>query len=625
MKKQTRLLLCFLTILLALGLSACSGNGENPAESTGADSRPEESTASTTDNKTEKPGDDSDEGTTGTETSGAETGGEETTEQDPLSDVMKRLLSDDERLTPFDRDRVKTTVNVVDKGVKANDVSAADRNLTLINRLISSAGEYTEIYFPAGTYYIAPTRLSGGIRLEGKKNILLRGENATLVNTSYSSRNGKNTAFYNTGNLLRTYGCENVTVEGLTLDYLVHTTAEGTVEKIEGGYTYIRLYGDWYTAEGKTPLSGGELPFCVNLIGADGIPTSEWYLDMSKDILLEKQEDTLFRISGSYGKKGDRISVRLGSSAFAQATLLFERTAGLTVRDVTVNSCPGTVCMVPAGNRDFRFERYTVKTAASSPLYFAANADSIHTSGLRGKLELIDCVFDGLGDDALNIHSMLAGISALNGTQLTVTNAASGGAPDALWCQKGDTLEFFDAKMRSLGTATVVSFSGSALLVDTLPGGVDTTCSIQNVSSTPDTYISGCSVRHGRARAFLLQTKNAVITDCTFSDLRLPAVIIAPDFDDWHEAGFGENILIRNSSFTRCGADAVCRSYGAIYISGCHDFKTFPANGVIGHGNITVLGNTFTDCPTYAVYRRSVRNLIFRSNTVTGCRGEIGK
>ena len=46
---------------------------------------------------------------------------------------------------------------------------------TLINRLISSAGEYTEIYFPAGTYYIAPTRLSGGIRLEGKKNILLRG------------------------------------------------------------------------------------------------------------------------------------------------------------------------------------------------------------------------------------------------------------------------------------------------------------------------------------------------------------------------------------------------------------------------------------------------------------------
>lgn len=355
MKKQTRLLLCFLTILLALGLSACSGNGENPAESTGADSRPEESTAGITDNTTEKPGDDSGEGTTGTETSGAETGGEETTEQDPLSDVMKRLLSDDERLTPFDRDRVKTTVNVVDKGVKANDVSAADRNLTLINRLISSAGEYTEIYFPAGTYYIAPTRLSGGIRLEGKKNILLRGENATLVNTSYSSRNGKNTAFYNTGNLLRAYGCENVTVEGLTLDYLVHTTAEGTVEKIEGGYTYIRLYGDWYTAEGKTPLSGGELPFCVNLIGADGIPTSEWYLDMSKDILLEKQEDTLFRISGSYGKKGDRISVRLGSSSFAQATLLFERTAGLTVRDVTVNSCPGTVCMVPAGNRDFRF------------------------------------------------------------------------------------------------------------------------------------------------------------------------------------------------------------------------------------------------------------------------------
>ena len=84
---------------------------------------------------------------------------------------------------------------------------------------------------------------------------------------------------------------------------------------------------------------------------------------MSKDILLEKQEDTLFRISGSYGKKGDRISVRLGSSSFAQATLLFERTAGLTVRDVTVNSCPGTVCMVPAGNRDFRFEHSHQRSA----------------------------------------------------------------------------------------------------------------------------------------------------------------------------------------------------------------------------------------------------------------------
>ena len=54
---------------------------------------------------------------------------------------------------------------------------------------------------------------------------------------------------------------------------------------------------------------------------------------------------------------------------------------------------------------DFTFEAFNIRPPKGSHAICPANADGIHVIGLTGYLYLKDCHFDGLGDDALNVHS----------------------------------------------------------------------------------------------------------------------------------------------------------------------------------------------------------------------------
>lgn len=177
--------------------------------------------------------------------------------------------------------------------------------------------------------------------------------------------------------------------------------------------------------------------------------------------------------------------------------------------------------------------------------------------------------------------------------------------------------------MKSLGTAVVESYSNIFLYVDKVPDGVDNKCMMQNVSYAADTYISGCVSENIRGRGFLLQTKNAVITDCVFRNLSLPAILISPDFYYWNECGFVENLLIRNCEIENCNTLAENSSFGSVFIGAAHGLKDTIDVDFPGHGNISVIGCSFKNCPSFAVRRRGVKNFIFTDNTVTNCAGEV--
>jgi hypothetical protein len=60
---------------------------------------------------------------------------------------------------------------------------------------------------------------------------------------------------------------------------------------------------------------------------------------------------------------------------------------------------------------------------------------------------MIDCHFDGLGDDALNIHGLAAAIIqvAEDGKSIVCAEKHGHGLPDR-WTEGGDTLTVYDAK-----------------------------------------------------------------------------------------------------------------------------------------------------------------------------------
>lgn len=516
------------------------------------------------------------------------------------------------------------TVDVTAHGVVPGDPDAAVENKRIVNQLIADAGKGTAIVFPAGVYYLAADK-TGCIGVPGKEDMILYGEGAKLINVSFTPIMEPNTEKAELHNFFWTHSSKNVTIEGFELDYLMHTCADGTITDVKNGYTYFTVFPEFVTGD-KPALTGGELPRCVNIFTADGEPGDEYYLDMSKGIRLEKVDDgqpDTFRIQGSYGKKKQCLSVRFSSSSYTSPMIQFASTEGVTVRGVTVRSNGGVVCYCDSDVTDLWFDRVTVAPYDDSQQFFATNSDVLHATGLRGRLDVTDCTLVGLGDDAVNVHTRLNRVGSVDGSTIYAYSKGTDHAPGAEWIHAGDRVRFFDPDCRRAGEATVLSYQDGYMTVDSLPDGIGDGWTFQNLTFCPITRIRRCTVSRARARAFLIQTAEALIEDCTVENLRLSAVIISPDFDDWYEAGFSDHVIIRGNTFANCCLNAGSGEVGVILISGCHDRHAFPADDVESHKFVSVTGNTFLDCRRqYAVYARSLEKLEWNDNIVTGCRGE---
>lgn len=507
----------------------------------------------------------------------------------------------------------KTTINVTEHGVSAGNLSAASENTKKLNKLINDAAENTVLSFPKGVYY-----LDGSIVLQGKKNITLKGDSARLINTSYNPADGADSTKYTKSNIIGLSGCENITIDGFSADYLFHTSADGVIKSHENGKTYVTVFDEFVSGD-KKPLSGGEYVFAANYFDSYGtVQSDEAYFGAK----LEAAGSKLFCIEGTLGKVGQQITLRFSSGTYAAPMVYISCVNGLTVKNFSVNSCPSAVFYAPSGSEDFSFENVTIAPADGSRAFLGTNEDCIHIKGLRGTLTIKNCSFVGIGDDALNVHSRIAPVNKTDGNSVTSLDAFYNTSLSDDWGKSGDTVLFYDKNYKELGTATLKSIKGGKLTFDSLPSGVDNSCFMQNLAFSPETTVSGCKVERGRARGFLLQTKKATVKNCSFKNLRLPAILVSPDFDSWYEGGFADDVLIENCVFEKCALHEMLKSAGVVMVTECHDFKTLVPDGVQPHKSVRLINNTFTDCPSYALYAHAVQKVVFDGSTVTSCGGK---
>lgn len=202
----------------------------------------------------------------------------------------------------------KTTINVTEHGVSAGNLSAASENTKKLNKLINDAAENTVLSFPKGVYY-----LDGSIVFQGKKNITLKGDDARLINTLYNPADGANSTKYTKSNIIGLSGCENITIDGFSADYLFHTSADGIIKSHENGKTYVTVFDEFVSGE-KKPLSGGEYVFAATYFDSYGtVQSDEAYFGAK----LEAAGNKLFCIEGTLGKVGQQITLRFSSGTYA--------------------------------------------------------------------------------------------------------------------------------------------------------------------------------------------------------------------------------------------------------------------------------------------------------------------
>ncbi|MBQ5890556.1 MAG: hypothetical protein IIW73_06370 [Clostridia bacterium] len=420
--------------------------------------------------------------------------------------------------------------------------------------------------------------------------------------------------------MVKASNCTNLTIKGLNFDYQDYTSVSGTITATAGDSITIQLDDKFLDGSYKNALTGGEFIQCLNQLDDNGTPVCEHFTTNTSSGFTGTLSGNKYTITGNgggswyYFSVGKTLVVRFSLGTGAVPAFQLTSVKGLTVEDVNVYSTPADVFYCTGSNSDYSFTRLNVGPKADAPTYWGSNVDGIHLLGISGEIKIDNCSFKGMGDDALNSHSRAAKVTGTGTNSATIVDGWSSGSLESTWGSAGDVVRFYKDDWTLLGTATISSFSGTSLKVDSLPSGVTSGCFVQNTKFMPKITIKDTLVDGSRARAFLIRSENVSITGCTVKNTRLAAVIMAADISTWYEMGPSANVTIDNNLFQNCCVSKVNSNYGVVAIKGCDDGGGDNyAAGV--HNNITITNNVFNGSGASSIYASATDGLTIKGNT----------
>ncbi|MBQ9085957.1 MAG: hypothetical protein IJY47_02090 [Clostridia bacterium] len=216
-------------------------------------------------------------------------------------------------------------------------------------------------------------------------------------------------------------------------------------------------------------------------------------------------------------------------------------------------------------------------------------ADAVHLISCSGKVEIVNSVFEGMKDDALNIHGNYYTVQSVSENIIhaklnTDIQAHPGVNAHYKMFDKGDTVAIYNGSTTvSKRTMSVeqVYISGDFTLDLYVSGNtsdLQVGDTIENLSAQADLHIKNC--RFGKAGTNLrLQTRGRIlIEDCECSLL----LALTGDKNYWYEGSPVTDLTIKN-----------CRFVGKrAYIYAMSEFHVCPESPYY-HSGIKVIGNIF--------------------------------
>jgi hypothetical protein len=189
-----------------------------------------------------------------------------------------------------------------------------------------------------------------------------------------------------------------------------------------------------------------------------------------------------------------------------------------------------------------------------------------------------------------NVHGNFIVLSAINDNQATYINEGGAGwVGSSPTMMVGDAVEFYSrGNLGVLGHGTITSATNSTVtFASAIPPGValyDMFLSTTRVSSLAAT---GCFFGNSNARGMVISAIGVTITNCTFANLTLTAVLFAEggcgaEAGDYTEGPFSSNVLIQNNRFVDANtidqeSSTAINNHGMIQVCAC-----VPLNSVCG-------------------------------------------
>lgn len=238
-------------------------------------------------------------------------------------------------------------------------------------------------------------------------------------------------------------------------------------------------------------------------------------------------------------------------------------------------------------------------------------ADAVHLVSCFGKVEILNSVFEGMKDDALNIHGNYYTVKSISGNVINAklnTDIQANPAVNAHYKMfgSGDTLAIYKGSTTILKqklTVEKVEVTGDFTADLSCVGDLSALCegdTIENLSVQADLHVKNC--RFDRAATHLrLQTRGRVlIEDCKCS----LEILLSGDKNYWCEGSPINDLTIKNCRFSGNRGMIVANPSFEI----CSESPYY-------HSGIKIIQNTF-DTNT-ALNLSNCRDILFEDNTTT--------
>ena len=466
-------------------------------------------------------------------------------------------------------------------------------------------GEYGEN--PEGTMFSPDFAYSEGVSLEGQRGSRIYAAGATLLIDGFMEP-------------LTLKNCENITVSGLTIDHKRKPYSMGRIvsqqwsDKTAGNGSLIVEFGAEYPMNEKIPMPR----YALYDAYANRLVHYDEYRMVGREYLGENR----FRVFVE-GMHFDAVGMdfTVWHTFHYRPAILIENAVNTVLENVTINSQPG-MGIVAHRSRDIYIDGLRVVPSVGAHL--STNTDATHFTSCKGTVRIENSVFDGQGDDSVNIHTYYHMVERTGEKTCTIrllsptkTHSQTADYPD-----EGDVLELTDmnslsivktyrVKSRKMGKTL---WESELVLDEPLPQDC-TGMAFANATQSARLEFVNNFCRSHLARSILVKTKQALIEGNTIMDVVGTGIYVAAEAW-WHEGiCTTEDVVIRRNRVLHCGRTdngARKRSSGGICVT-----IDAPQPGQATHRYVVIEDNDI-DCPDapHGIYVSNCQSAVVDRNRV---------
>lgn len=272
-------------------------------------------------------------------------------------------------------------------------------------------------------------------------------------------------------------------------------------------------------------------------------------------------------------------------------------------RDVRFGYLHGFGLLAQSGG-DLLVQNCTFAAREGTGRTTAGFADFVQASGLRGRVVVEDCRFDGAHDDAINVHGLYLRVDRVDGDELELTypHPETAGFPQFSAGERCEIVRVDDGAVVATDVE-VLSVDGpsgrdhahdltrmrircAGPLPDAVAASAPGELAVENITRTPAVTVRRSTFENLPTRGALVSTRKPIlIEDCVFRGLGMAGVLITAEAGSYWESGPVTDCTIRGNRFEQLGGPAVLISP-----------DQFHADGASLHRDIRVLGNEVSDC-----------------------------